>query len=100
MTSGELAAQRMRISGFSWPLSKGSVMYSGGLRGSGDQAAALASMALVRKSAAAMPASSWTLAAFSSQSMGGFGFASRQHGLIAYTLEKIPGALRASRRVP
>src|SRR5882672_1698992 len=83
IASGAFAAHFAIVSGTALPSTMGKSKKRGGLRGFGDQAAAKARVALVKKSASAISLSLLTLAARATSSAFGSRLAARQQGLIA-----------------
>src|SRR5262245_5285466 len=100
MITGALAFQRASTSGTGLPSTIGRSRNIGGLAGFGDQAAADASTALEKKSAAAIFSGVSMRASASTTFASGGGPGCRQHGLMMYSAEKTPGAFIATRIVP
>src|SRR5215813_2678044 len=100
MMSGAFAAHFATVSGTTLPSTIGRSKKCGGWCGFGDHAAPETSIALVRKSAAAISSSVVTFAARSIASRFGVREAPRQQGFIAYKLENTFGYFMPIRIVP
>src|ERR1700722_1690778 len=85
---GALAAHLARTSGCGWPSFVGRSRYSGGFFGSGDHAAALASVARAKKESLAESSGFFTASRAVSTSGFGAGRGDKQQGLIMYRLPK------------
>src|ERR1035438_1609688 len=83
---GELAVHFARTSGCGWPSFVGRSRYSGGFFGSGDHAAAVASVARAKKDRLAESSGVFTASRALTTSGVGTGRDDKQHGLMMFRL--------------